>query len=89
VVKAAFMTACGPDAEAEGKSNNSAWVFERIPWLLKWHEDVTTQAVIQFRGGGKVKRKVQKELEPVVNIVRFPRPILFHRLTRFYRRNGY
>ncbi|KAJ7926125.1 hypothetical protein B0H13DRAFT_2313935 [Mycena leptocephala] len=68
VVKAAFMTTCGPDAEAEGKSNNSARVFERIPWLLKWHEDVTTQAVIQFRGRGKVKRKVQKELEPVVNI---------------------
>ncbi|KAJ7851455.1 hypothetical protein B0H13DRAFT_2360112 [Mycena leptocephala] len=63
-VKAAFLAACGPDA----KWGKDTLDIANIPWLDEWQKGIAAQAVINFRKGNKLKRKLQKELEPVLGI---------------------
>jgi hypothetical protein len=66
VVKAAFLAACGPNA----KWGKHTLDVANIPWLAEWRKGIAAQAVINFRKENKLKRKLQKELEPVLGIVR-------------------
>lgn len=65
-VKAAFLAACGPHA----KWGKDTLDIANIPWLDEWQKGIAAQAVINFCQENKLKRKLQKELEPVLGIVR-------------------
>ena len=50
-------------------SKDSEAVFKRLPDLKEWRDKLEKQAVAQLREKGKLRGKIQKEMQPVLHIV--------------------
>ncbi|KAJ7487118.1 hypothetical protein FB451DRAFT_1391967 [Mycena latifolia] len=61
--RAAFKERCGLDPD---KISDAARVWEAMPWLRTWHEELMATATLQWRDKGKFKGKVQQAMEPIV-----------------------
>ncbi|KAJ7450466.1 hypothetical protein FB451DRAFT_1410436 [Mycena latifolia] len=65
--RAAFKERCGLDPD---EISDAARVWEAMPWLRTWHEELMATATLQWRDKGKFKGKVQQAMEPIVQQAR-------------------
>ncbi|KAJ7448329.1 hypothetical protein FB451DRAFT_1411346 [Mycena latifolia] len=65
--RAAFKERCGLDPD---EISDAARVWEVMPWLRTWHEELMATATLQWRDKGKFKGKVQQAMEPIVQQAR-------------------
>ncbi|KAJ6548543.1 hypothetical protein B0H19DRAFT_1074393 [Mycena capillaripes] len=65
---AAVKAAAPAEVFTEDMVGDSALIWERIPWLLEWHEQLEAAAVARWRDEGKLKEKIRKEMKPILQI---------------------
>ncbi|KAJ7463381.1 hypothetical protein FB451DRAFT_1404023 [Mycena latifolia] len=65
--RVAFKERCGLDPD---EISDAARVWEAMPWLRTWHEELMATATLQWRDKGKFKGKVQQAMEPIVQQAR-------------------
>ncbi|KAJ7450640.1 hypothetical protein FB451DRAFT_1410328 [Mycena latifolia] len=65
--RTAFKERCGLDPD---EMSDAARIWEAMPWLRTWHEELITTATLQWRDKGKFKGKVQQAMEPIVQQAR-------------------
>ncbi|KAJ6480232.1 hypothetical protein C8R45DRAFT_1100822 [Mycena sanguinolenta] len=70
--RAAYEKAMNFDATfMREMSKNSEAVFKRLPYLKEWREKLEKQAVAQLREKGKLRGKIQKEMQPVLHVAEY------------------
>ncbi|KAJ6471981.1 hypothetical protein C8R45DRAFT_1104195 [Mycena sanguinolenta] len=70
--RAAYEKAMNFDATfTREMSKNSEAVFKRLPYLKEWREKLEKQAVAQLREKGKLRGKIQKEMQPVLHVAEY------------------
>jgi hypothetical protein len=50
-------------------ARDSALVFKTLPWLSEWHDKLVAQAVVDIREAGKLKHRLRRDIQPVLNMV--------------------
>ncbi|KAJ6526356.1 hypothetical protein B0H19DRAFT_1084459 [Mycena capillaripes] len=70
---AAVKAAAPTEVFTEDMVGDSALIWERLPSLLEWHEQLEAAAVACWQDEGKLKEKIRKEMKPILQIIRAER----------------
>jgi len=68
--QSSFKQLCADKGLSPADISDSDAVFEALPWLLTWHTELMTNVTLEWRDKGKFKSAVQKEMKPMVQLVR-------------------
>ncbi|KAJ7183994.1 hypothetical protein B0H12DRAFT_1246833 [Mycena haematopus] len=59
------------DEFTKDMAKDSDAVYRRLPHLKEWRAQLETQAVVDLRDKGKLRRKIQQEMKPVLHIAQY------------------